>query len=93
MKNAVATLTITPAKEIPLKDQIIFGYEKNGIDYHLASVDPKSKDVKVKLLGGEDGSGTIAFTYNSTATCPAGSTTTSRTSTIPLKPAPELSCP
>jgi len=47
----VATLTITPAKEIPLKDQIIFGYEKNGKDYHLAPVDPKSKDVKVKLLG------------------------------------------
>jgi len=41
---------------------------------------------------GENGSGTITFTYNSTATCPAGSTTTSRTSTLPLKPAPELKC-
>jgi hypothetical protein len=42
---------------------------------------------------GEDGSGTITFTYNSTATCPTGSTTTSKTSTLPLKPAPDLSCP
>lgn len=39
-----------------------------------------------------DGSGTIKFTYNSTATCPAGSTTTSRTSELPLKPAPDLKC-
>ncbi len=42
---------------------------------------------------GEDGAGTITFTYNSTATCPFGTTTTSRTSTLPLKPAPELNCP
>jgi len=47
----VATLTILPAKEIPIKDQIIFGYEENGKDYHLAPVDPKSKEIKVKLLG------------------------------------------
>jgi hypothetical protein len=40
----------------------------------------------------EDGSGTITFTYNSTATCPAGSTTTSRRSVLPLKPAPDLKC-
>lgn len=41
-----------------------------------------------------DGSGTITFTYNSTATCPGlPSKTTSRTQTLPLKPAPDLSCP
>ena len=42
---------------------------------------------------GENGSGTITFTYNATATCPGVSGTSSRTSTVPLKPAPELSCP
>src|SRR4030095_6855590 len=42
---------------------------------------------------GEDGSGTLTFTYNSTASCPGVSGSTGRTSTIPLKPAPELSCP
>ncbi|HBR56266.1 MAG TPA: hypothetical protein DEA22_02145 [Blastocatellia bacterium] len=47
----VAALTITPAKEIPVKEQIVFGYEGNGKDYHLAPVDPKSKVIKVKLLG------------------------------------------
>jgi hypothetical protein len=47
----VATLTITPSKEIPVKDQIVFGYEGNGKDYHLALIDPKSKEIKVKLFG------------------------------------------
>jgi hypothetical protein len=46
----MATLTIVPAKEIPIKNQIIFGYEGDGKDYHLAVVDPKSKDIKVKLM-------------------------------------------
>jgi hypothetical protein len=46
----MATLTIVPAKEIPLKEQIIFGYEGDGKDYHLAAVDPKSKDIKIKLM-------------------------------------------
>ncbi len=46
----VVTLTILPAKEIPIKKQIIFGYEGNGQDYHLAAVDPKSKDIKIKLM-------------------------------------------
>jgi hypothetical protein len=46
----MATLTIVPAREIPVKDQIIFGYEGDGKDYHLAVVDPKSKDIKIKLM-------------------------------------------
>src|SRR5688500_9876590 len=41
----VVTLTIVPAKEIPVKEQIIFGYEGDGKDYHLAMIDPESKDV------------------------------------------------
>ena len=44
-----ATLTIIPGKEIPVRNQVIFGYEGDGKDYHLAPVDPKSKDVKVRL--------------------------------------------
>lgn len=46
----IATLTIKPAKEIPVKEQIIFGYEGDGKDYHLAVVDPKTKDIKIKLM-------------------------------------------
>jgi hypothetical protein len=45
-----ATLTIIPGKEIPVRNQVIFGYEGKGKDYHLAPVDPKSKDVKVRLM-------------------------------------------
>ena len=48
--NEHVTLTVTPAKEIPIKEQVIFGYEKDGKDYHLALVDPKSKDIKIKLI-------------------------------------------
>lgn len=44
-----ATLTIIPGKEIPVRNQVIFGYEGGGKDYHLAPVDPKSKDVKVRI--------------------------------------------
>lgn len=46
----MATLTIVPAREIPIKKQIIFGYEGDGKDYHLVAVDPKSKDIKIKLM-------------------------------------------
>ena len=46
----MATLTIVPAKEIPIKEQIIFGYEGDGRDYHLAVIDPKSKEIKIKLM-------------------------------------------
>lgn len=47
----MATLTIVPARDIPIKQQVIFSYEGDGQDYHLAMVDPKSKDIKVKLMG------------------------------------------
>lgn len=39
----MATLTIVPGKDIPIKQQVIFGYEGDGKDYHLAVVDPKAK--------------------------------------------------
>lgn len=45
------TLTIIPAKEIPIEEQIVFDYESNGQDYRLAVVDPKSPEIKIKLLG------------------------------------------
>ncbi len=64
----VVTLTIVPAKEIPVKEQIIFGYEGEGKDYHLAMIDPKSKEVKVRLTefsGAGVGSGSdIAWAAN-----------------------------
>jgi hypothetical protein len=47
--NEFATLTIVPAKEIPIANQIMFGYEGNGTDYHLARVDSKSKEIKIKI--------------------------------------------
>lgn len=59
----MATLTIVPAKEIPIKEQIAFGYEGDGKDYHLAMIDPKSKDIKIKLMefsGAGVGSGSDA---------------------------------
>ncbi len=59
----VVTLTIIPAKEIPIKEQIIFGYEGDGKDYHVAMIDPNSKDVKIRLTefsGAGVGSGTDA---------------------------------
>ena len=59
----MATLTIVPGKEIPMKEQIAFGYEGDGKDYHLAVVDPKSKDIKIKLMhfsGAGVGSGSDA---------------------------------
>jgi len=46
----LATLTIVPAKEIPIKEQIMFSYSSEGKDYHLAPVDPKSKEIKIKLI-------------------------------------------
>jgi hypothetical protein len=59
----IATLTIIPGKEIPIEEQIIFGYDGEGSDYHLAMIDPKSKDIKIKLMhfsGAGVGSGSDA---------------------------------
>jgi hypothetical protein len=49
--NEILTLTITPSQVVPIDQQIIFGYEGNGQDYHLAPVDPNSEDIKIKLMG------------------------------------------
>ena len=66
--NEIVTLTIVPAKEIPIKEQIIFGYEGDGTDYHLAIVDPKSKDIKIRLMefsgAGVGGGGDAAWAIN-----------------------------
>jgi hypothetical protein len=48
--NELVTLTIVPAQEIPIESQIIFGYEGTGQDYHLAIIDPKSREIKIKLM-------------------------------------------
>ena len=48
--NEFVRLTVTPAQAIPIENQIIFGYEGNGQDYHLAIIDPKSREIKIKLL-------------------------------------------
>jgi hypothetical protein len=61
--NEMVTLTIIPPKEFAGKKQIIFGYEGDGKDYHLTLIDPKSKDVKIKLMefsGAGVGSGSDA---------------------------------
>jgi hypothetical protein len=46
-----ATLTIEPAQAIPVKDQVMFVYEGDGNDYHLALIDPKSREIKIKIMG------------------------------------------
>jgi hypothetical protein len=48
--NEFVTLTVTPAQAIPIENQIIFAYEGTGQDYHLAIIDPKSREIKIKLL-------------------------------------------
>jgi hypothetical protein len=48
--NELLTLTIIPAKDIPIKDQVVFGYEGDGKDYHLAAIDPTSKEIRIKLF-------------------------------------------
>ena len=49
--SEMVTLSISPAKEIPIEQQIIFGYEGDGKDYHLAPVDPNDKQIKIRLFG------------------------------------------
>jgi len=61
--NEILTLTIVPAKEIPLEKQVFFGYEGEGKDYHLMPVDHKSKEIKIRLThfsGGGVGSASDA---------------------------------
>jgi hypothetical protein len=48
--NEIVTLTIVPGQEIPIEEQIIFGYEEDGQDYHLGVVDSNCREIKVKLI-------------------------------------------
>jgi hypothetical protein len=45
-----AILTITPAKPIPLAQQLFFGYQGDGRNVSLAIPDKKSKDIKLHLM-------------------------------------------
>ena len=66
--NELLTLTIVPAKEIPIEKQIIFGYEGNGEDYHLMPVDHESKEIKIRLMnfsaGGVGSASDVAWAAN-----------------------------
>jgi hypothetical protein len=48
--NEFLTLTIQPAVDIPLEEQIVFKYEGNGEDFHNAVIDPASSEIKISLL-------------------------------------------
>ncbi|MEX1143523.1 MAG: hypothetical protein WEC16_01675 [Anaerolineales bacterium] len=45
-----ATLTITPADEIPMDQQIFFGYEADGQNLSLALPEIDSSEIKIQLL-------------------------------------------
>lgn len=45
-----AILTITPAREIPLAEQIIFGYQGDGKDLILAAPVVDTSEIKIQLL-------------------------------------------
>lgn len=45
-----ATLTITPAEEIPLAEQIVFGYQGDGKDLILAAPVVDSSEIKIQVL-------------------------------------------
>src|SRR5665648_96250 len=48
--NNYATLTITPPQEIPLDEQIFFGYQAEGQDLIFAPPVVDSKDIKISIL-------------------------------------------
>jgi hypothetical protein len=48
--NNFVTLTITPAQELPIDQQIFFGYQADGEDLTLAAPDVASAGIKLKLL-------------------------------------------
>ncbi len=45
-----ATLTIIPAREIPIDQQVFFGYAADGQDLSLALPDIDSSEIKIQLL-------------------------------------------
>ncbi len=45
-----ATLTITPASEIPIDQQILFGYEADGQNLSLALPEIDSSEIKIQVL-------------------------------------------
>jgi hypothetical protein len=48
--NNFAILTITPAEEIPLNEQIVFGYQEEGKDLILAAPVLDSSEIKIQVL-------------------------------------------
>lgn len=48
--NTFATLTITPPQEIPLKEQLFFGYQGAGKDVIFAPPAVDSKEIKIRIL-------------------------------------------
>lgn len=48
--NNFVTLTITPATEIPIDQQILFGYQGSGEDLILAPPVVDSREIKIRLL-------------------------------------------
>jgi hypothetical protein len=48
--NNFVTLTIVPPQELPIDQQIFFGYQADGEDLTLAAPDKASAEIKLKLL-------------------------------------------
>ena len=48
--NNFVTLTITPPQELPVDQQIMFGYQADGKDLTLAYPSVDSREIKIKLL-------------------------------------------
>jgi hypothetical protein len=47
--NADAFLTIEPAQEVPLENQILFGYQGTGQDLHLAMPGPDKQKIQIRV--------------------------------------------
>jgi hypothetical protein len=66
--NEMLTLTIVPAKEIPIEKQVMFGYHSEGEDYHLLPIDHKSEEIRIKLMhfsgGGVGSASDVAWAAN-----------------------------
>jgi hypothetical protein len=49
--NKLATLSIVPSTTIPIQDQLIFGYEGSGTDFHRALIDPETSEIRIQVTG------------------------------------------